>query len=96
MKKLSSIFAMIMLGLTLALTGCRSEEDIKADATPIVEQIFKDKLGIDVDCKNIYDIQETDSDHYTAKAEVEYMGESEIFNIKITYDDDTVIVEVEK
>ncbi|MBE6365003.1 MAG: hypothetical protein E7053_04540 [Lentisphaerae bacterium] len=95
MKKLSSIFAMIMLGLTLALTGCRSEEDIKADATPLVEEIFED-FGFDVKCEDIYDIKEIDTDKYTAKAKVSCMGETEEINIKITYDDDTVTVEVEK
>ena len=40
--------------------------------------------------------QETDTDKYTAKAKVSYMGETEEIDIKITYNDDTVTVEVEK
>ncbi len=82
-----------MLGLTLALTGCRSGEDIKADAAPVIEQIFSN-LGIDVDCQNIYDVQRIDSDHYTAKAEVSDGEDTAILNIKITYDNDIVIVEI--
>jgi hypothetical protein len=81
MKKLSSIFAMIMLGLTLALTGCRSEDDIFADVAPVIEEIFEDE-GEDVTCVDIYDIQQIDRNHYTAIAEIEYDdGEQELLDI---------------
>jgi hypothetical protein len=101
MKKLFSVMMMLLVALSLTLTGCaRSDEELEADACPLVEQIIEendeDNEIYSVSCDRLFDIKQIDYDHYTAIASVRINGSEELLDITITYDGDYVIVEIEE
>ena len=97
----------ILLGLTVVfaavcvlLSGCgRSDEQISADVTPLVEDILKKQADIpDAKCERILDIvkDKDKKNAYTAKAMVRGSGLSngQFVNLKIEYSDDMVFVTI--
>lgn len=98
MKAKTLLLATALLAGAVLLPGCgRSESDVKDDCKPVVEQIFK-KMGADgVKCKDIVNIKETGKDSYTAEAMLtDNSGAAMTVALKITYSDDSVLVELDE
>jgi len=99
MKKI--LMAIMLTASVMLFSGCgRNNDQISTDVKPVVEQIVG-KLGVKATCTRLLDIRKVDSDHYTATAEVKYkngfgLEQTELLNISIAYDGDTVLVKVEK
>ena len=105
MNKRVLVFAALLLTAALTLTGCgRSDSQITADAKPLIEKIIRQNFGAiqqnlasDANCKRLIDIQKVDKNHYTAKAEVDIPSidvSGKMLDVAITYDGDTVLVEI--
>lgn len=87
------MLAVVFSAVCMFLTGCgRSDEQIAADAKPVVEKILKEHDS-DAKCMKITKIQKVkdEKDTYTAKA---VLTGDHILNIKIEYSDDMVFVTV--
>ena len=105
MKKI--LLTMMAVFALVLFSGCgRSNEQISADAKPLVEKVIRTNLNIESTCTRLLDIQRVDGNHYTATAEVQYfqsemaqrlnMKTTEMLKISIAYDGDTVLVRIEK
>lgn len=100
MKKFFPFLMMLLVALSLTLSGCtRSDQELEADVCPVVEQIIRDNDEDgefdSVVCNKLFDIQQIDADHYTAIASVLIDGEEELLDISIAYDGDYVLVKIE-
>ena len=95
------LIAIMMTASVMLFSGCgRSNDDIYTDAKPVVEKIIKDNLDLNSTCTRLLDIRKVDANHYKATAEVKYrdaLGEekTELLDVSIAYDNDTIIVKIE-